>query len=393
MVSARIEDDPNGPSYDVAIAGAGAIGLSAAWLLARSGRRVVLVDPTPGHGAVWVAAGMLAPAGEAHFGEERLTRLLVAGASRWPTFALELEHDASRSIGFQRSGTLAVAADPSDRAALDRLCEFRSSLGLVTKRLTGSACRHLVPSLSPHICGGAELPGDHQVDNRRLVDALLSACAAVGVTLLHGRVEAFRHDHSGALGLITDRGLVRAPVVLVAMGWQSSALAGVPDGILPAVRPVKGHVLRLKADTPLVPRTVRGLVNGRACYIVPREDNSLVVGATVEERGDDLRVQAAAVHALLDDARTLLPGVDELELAECSVGLRPGSADNGPHVGWTEISGLAVATGHFRNGVLLAPITAQAIVALLDGQDPAAELTSFGVRARPGTNHQLAAPR
>jgi glycine oxidase len=136
---------------------------------------------------------------------------------------------------------------------------------------------------------------------------------------------------------------------------------------------VKGHILRLQgsAERPLLERTIRGIVHGRSCYLVPRSDGSVVVGATVEERGFDHQVQAGAVHDLLDDARTLVPGIDELELLECGVGLRPGSASNSPFVGWTGVPGLAVAAGHFRNGILLAPLTAEAVVGLLtDGRVP-----------------------
>jgi glycine oxidase len=323
---------------------------------------------------------MLAPANEAHFGEEALTRLLVAGARRWPEFASSLEAAAGRPVDYEPSNTVVVAADPSDRAALAQLLEFRRSIGLSSRRLGASECRRLVPALSPTVCGGAEVPGDHQVDNRALVGALLAACTVERVALVGERVARVDLGPGGSVAsLTTEHGQrIVAPVVVAAMGWRTSTLAGVPAGVLPEVRPVKGHVLRLQGRERLLERTVRGLVRGRACYLVPRRDRSVVVGATVEEMGEDLRVQAGAVHALLDDARSLVPGVDELELVECSVGLRPGSADNGPHIGWTEVPGLAVATGHFRNGILLTPITAESITALLDDAEPAPELAAFG---------------
>ncbi len=372
-----------GPA-DVAVAGGGVIGLAAAWLLARAGHRVTVVDPEPGRGAAWVAAGMLAPASEAHFGEEDLARLLVAGAARWPAFAAALEEASGQPVHYEASRTVVVAADRSDRAALDQLLAFRQAIGLESRRLAASECRRLVPALSPAISGGAEVVGDHQVDNRALVQALVAACRAQGVELVAQRVVRVELDRAGAVRALTTEGgeVVPAPMVVAAMGWRTPELAGVPPGCLPPVRPVKGHVLRLRAARPLLERTVRGLVGGRACYLVPRRDRSLVIGATVEELGPDLRVQAGAVHALLDDARTLVPGVDELELVECSVGLRPGSADNGPHVGWSEVPGLAVATGHFRNGVLLAPITAEAIVAMAAGAPVAPELAAFGAGPR-----------
>jgi glycine oxidase len=369
---------------DVAIVGGGVIGLASAWRLSLAGHRVAVLDPEPGRGAAWVAAGMLAPANEAHFGEEALTALLVAGATRWPEFAAELEATVGRSVAYEASNTVVVAADPSDRAALDQLLTFRHSIGLESRRLGASECRRLVPALSPAICGGAEVPGDHQVDNRALVGALVDACEACGVEFVPERTARVELDRTGAVnGLVTESGrAVPAPTVVAALGWRTSTLGGIPPGTLPEVRPVKGHVLRMRGTGTLLQRTIRGLVRGRSCYLVPRRDHTVVVGATVEEMGDDLRVQAGKVHALLEDARSLVPGIDELELFECSVGLRPGSGDNGPHIGWTAVPGLAVATGHFRNGVLLAPITAEAIVALAEGAALAPELAGFGAGPR-----------
>ena len=264
---------------------------------------------------------------------------------------------------------------------LDQLLAFRSSIGLESVRLSATESRKRVPALSPSICGGAEVPGDHQVDNRRLVTVLRDACDGAGVRFVAGRVEGVEVVDGAARAFRTERGRVAASQLVASMGWRTPLLRGLPEGTLPEVRPVKGHVLRLAGGGPLIERTVRGLVKGRTCYLVPRRDHSLVVGATVEEMGEDLRVQAGAVFALLDDARALVPGIDELELVECSVGLRPGTPDNAPRVGWTQVSGLAVATGHYRNGILLAPITAEAVMSLLDGATVPPELEPFGLVA------------
>jgi len=395
MVGTERGGGPPPEHYDVAIAGAGVIGLSCAWALSRSGHRVAVVDPKPGRGAAWVAAGMLAPANEAFFGEEALVRLLRAGAQMWPTFASALEEAVGRPIGFEPSGTVVVACDPSDRAALDQLLEFRRSIGVESRRLAASECRRLIPALSPSICGGAEVPGDHQVDNRLLVGALLEACRGAGVDLVASRVAQVVLDGRGsARGLqTTDGAIVAAGAVVAAMGWQTPLLGGLPPGTLPEVRPVKGHILRLAGGARLLERTVRGLVRGRTCYLVPRRDNSLVVGATVEEMGPDMRVQVGAVHSLLDDARALVPGVDELELSECSVGLRPGTPDNAPRIGWTGVDRLAVATGHYRNGILLAPITAAAVASLIDGDDVGAELEPFAPHPAIGAPGGIEASR
>ena len=359
---------------DAIIVGGGVIGLSAAWRLAGSGQSVTLVDPTPGSGATGVAAGMLAPVTEASYGEEPLVRLLVAGAERWEEFAADLAAASGADIGYRSCGTVVVAADGSDRAAVDELLTYRQSLGLRATRLSASECRRLVPALAPGIRGGADVPGDHQVDNRRLVAALLAACDGAGVAMVGEPASALWTAGSDVAVRLAGGRVLSAGAVVVAAGTGCSTVQGVP---LPPLRPVKGHVLRLHGP-PLLPRTVRGLVHGRPCYLVPRDDGSVVVGATVEERGDDRRIQAGPVHALLDDARTLVPGIDELELVECAAGLRPATPDNGPYVGWTSLPGVALATGHYRNGILLAPITADGLVALLSGCPVPAALQGFG---------------
>lgn len=357
------------PSADVVVAGGGVVGLSAAWEAAQRGLSVRVLDPSPGRGAAWVAAGMLAPVTEATFGEESHARMFLAAAARWPEFAARLTGATGMETGFQACGTITVGVDASDRAAIDQLLEFQRGLGLDASRLSASECRALVPTLSPAVRGGALMPGDHQVDNRRLMLSLIEGCARAGVTLTPERVVSVASDAKGAAtGVVTERGdTVPAGTVLLAAGAHTPTIGGVPDGVLPPVRPVKGHAVRLRAPGggPAFARTVRGLVRGRHCYLVPRADGSVVVGATAEERGYDTTVQAGAVHTLLDDARTLVPTVDEWEYLECAAGLRPGSPDNAPFVGPTSVPRLAVATGHYRNGFLLAPLTADAIATYL----------------------------
>ncbi len=355
---------------DVLVAGGGVIGLAIADRAARAGLDVTVVDPRPGRGATWAAAGMLAPVAEAAFGEEDLTALNLRAARAWPGFAAALESTSGRSVGFQAAGTLLVGADRSDRAAIGQLLAFHGSIDLASRPLDASACRAAEPLLMPGIAGGAELGDDHQVDNRRLVEALLASCAAAGVR--------FQEDEVGEVGVVSGRvagvalrsaGRRRATQVVLAAGCRTGEIGGVPERDRPPVRPVKGMTLRLgdRGAAPRLARTVRGIVHGRSCYLVPRSDGTLVVGATVEERGFDSSVQAGPLGDLLDAARTLVPAVEEYELLEAATGLRPGSPDNAPVVGATTTRGLFVATGHYRHGILLAPVTAASVVARLTG--------------------------
>lgn len=381
-------------SYDAIFVGGGVIGLSSAREAAKRGMTVGLFDPTPGHGASWVAAGMLASVTEAHYGEEQLVRLLVASANRWPGFALELEMTSGLDVGYLPCGTLVVAVDDSDRRALDELLEYRISLGLNATRLSSDDCRSRVPALSPRIRGGADVPGDHQVDNRKLLGALIHDCKRVGVDIISERVTALDGiDNDHVHGVVTSSGdRFSSGAVVLATGYEINDLYTLAR----LVRPVKGHALRLSMPrrasrlaaggiesghshprVPFLASTVRGLVHGRPCYIVSRSDGSVVIGATSEERGFDTSVQVGAVRTLLDDARSLVPAVDELELSECSVGLRPNSADNAPLVGWTPTKGLAMAGGHYRHGILLAPITAESVASLLEGLPVCDEMSAF----------------
>lgn len=351
----------------VHVVGGGVIGLTTAWELSRNGHEVTLVSPTPGRdGASWVAAGMLAPVTEAQFGESALTALLLEGAARWPAFADALETASGRSIGYDTVGTLTVALDASDRASLDDLLAYQLSLGLGAARRSLSECRQLVPALSPSLRGGIEVPGDHQVDNRALLGALVDANLAAGVTFERSTVTAVA---AGPELVLTDGRRLRPDQVVLAAGVGLLDIAGLGADHRTEVRPVKGHILRLGpapgSRSPLLRRTVRGLVRGHSVYLVPRADGSVVVGATVEERGLDTTVQAGAVHELLCDARAIVPGIDELELREAAAGLRPGTPDNMPRIGWSGIEDVAVATGHYRNGILLAPLTGVAVADLL----------------------------
>jgi glycine oxidase len=352
------------------VVGGGAIGLGIAWRAALAGMTVTLVDEAPGRGASWAAAGMLAPVTEVHYGEQALLQLNLAAAARWPGFAAELEEASGRPVGYRPAGTLAVARDADDNAALEDLYQFQLRCGLEVERLRSRECRQLEPGLAPSIRGGVLAPGDHQVDNRALVEALLAACQRAGVRLVEARATGLTVEGDRVTGVVLAGGeRLTAGMVVLAAGCWSGGLGGLAGEVLAPVRPVKGQLLYLRgpADRPLCSRNVRGL----EVYVVPRGDGRVVVGATVEEQGFDTRVTAGAVHDLLRAAMELLPDAAELELVETVVGLRPGSPDNAPLLGPAGPEGLVVATGHYRNGILNTPTTADTIAELLaTGQVP-----------------------
>jgi glycine oxidase len=366
---------------DVVVAGGGVIGTAIAWRAAASGLDVTLVDPGFGDAASLVAAGMLAPASEALFGEGVLLRLNLLAVHRFGSFTAELEEATGHRVGLRREGTLAVAYDPGDYAALMRLTAFRRSAGLDAEELDSRACRKLEPFLTPDVHGGVRFAGDWSVDNRRYAAALGEAARVAKVRAVRDRVRAVNvHDGQVRGVRLAHGGHIGAARVVVAAGCWSGAVGGLPEALRDAVRPVKGQLLRLRHPAsipPVITHTIRATVRGTDIYLVPRADGELIVGATSEERGPDQTVTAGAVHDLLHDAMSVLPVISELILAETCAGLRPGTPDNGPIVGECGPAGLLLATGHYRNGILMSPVTADAAVALLTGQPPAPEWKPF----------------
>ncbi|MEV7679193.1 glycine oxidase ThiO [Streptomyces sp. NPDC088341] len=354
---------------DVLVIGGGIIGLVTAWRAAQRGLRTAVVDPGPGGGAARVAAGMLAAVTELHHGEQLLLGLNLASAESYPEFVAELEEASGQKTGYRACGTLAVALDTDDRAELRELHALQQRSGLTSEWLTGRECRRLEPMLAPGVRGGLRVDGDHQIDPRRLASALLTACERAGVVFHRAWAERLSVVRDRATGAVLDGGrALTADQVVVAAGSLSGRLAGVPDDVLPPVRPVKGQVLRLTVPRPYAPflsRTVRAVVRGSQVYLVPRENGELVVGATSEELGWDTTVTAGGVYELLRDAHELVPGITELPLTETGAGLRPCSPDNAPLLGPTALPGLHLATGHHRNGVLLTPVTGDALAAAL----------------------------
>ncbi|MCX4761343.1 glycine oxidase ThiO [Streptomyces sp. NBC_01275] len=368
--------------------GGGIIGLVTAWRAAQRGFATAVVDPKPGGGAARTAAGMLAAVTELHHGEQTLLGLNLASARRYPDFAAELTDLTGHDLGYRRCGTLAVALDSDDRAHLRELHTLQRQSGLESEWLSGRECRRLEPLLAPGVRGGLRVDGDHQIDPRRLAGALVAACERAGVVFHRAWAERLSLAGERATGVVTRDGTtLAAGQVVLAAGSLSGRLEGVPPDVLPPVRPVKGQVLRLTVPpryAPFLSRTVRAVVRGSQVYLVPRENGELVVGATSEELGWDTTVTAGGVYGLLRDAHELVPGITELPLTETRAGLRPGSPDNAPLLGPTGLDGLLLATGHYRNGVLLTPVTGDALAhALATGELPD--------EARPFTPRRFAA--
>ena len=370
---------PTRSGYDVVVIGAGLIGLSCAWRAAQAGMSVLVLErDDPGAGASGVAAGMLAPVTEAGFGEEALLELNLRGREAWSGFAAELEELTGMPSGYAETGALVVAADRDDAEELRRLHAFQRRLGLESEWLAASECRRLEPALSPRVAGAILAPQDGHVDPRAVIRALVAAVAGAGGEILtQSEAESLEVEDGGVTGVrMRDGRSVEAAAVLLAAGAWSAELAVGAEGGAPAVRPVKGQLLELRVRRP------QGAPSGRIirtprCYIVTREDGRVVVGATVEEQGFDTAVTAEAVFRLLEAAWEVMPEVSELEFVAARAGLRPATPDNAPAIGRGEVDGLLWATGHYRNGVLLAPLTARAIAELLRGVDGLPELRAF----------------
>lgn len=364
------------PSDVIAIIGGGVCGLAIGWRLAQAGRAVTVFERgEAGLGATWAAAGMLAPQVEAEPSEEPLLKLALESRAMWPDFARELEAASGIAIDYRTEGTIVVAHDRDDVERLRFQYDFQRQLGLDLEWIPGSEARRREPHLARSVTAAVFSPLDHQVDNRKLARALSAAFTGAGGELReHAEVLEILADGDHVTGVrfaaqrLGRRSLAADAVVLAAGVW-SRDIGGLPQALRPPVRPVKGQMLALQMPpgAPLLSHVVWG----PAVYLVPRSDGRLLVGATVEEKGFDTTLTAGGVLDLLREAWETLPGIYDLPLVETWVGLRPGSRDDAPILGATEMGGLIMATGHHRNGILLAPVTGRAIADLLiDGATP-----------------------
>lgn len=363
---------------DTAIVGGGVIGTAIARELARAGAEVVVIERDPsGPSASWAAAGMLSPLAEADEADDFLA-LLLDSRRLYPEFVAELEAETGEVVGYRSEGTLLAALDAADERALRSRFAWQRAAGLPVEWLNPEEALAAEPALNPELRAALQFPDDHQVDNRLLAAALRQAAIRAGVRMRMGETATAVLQESGRAAGVALEGGERIPerTVVIAGGAASPAIAGLPRPL--PVRPVHGQLLALRPSTsePLI----RHVVDSPRIYLVPRSDGRVIVGATVEEVGFRSGVTAGGVHALLSAALELVPALADAPLVESWSGHRPGTPDGKPVLGADpELPGLIYATGHYRNGILLTPITALAVSDLILGRTPRHDLAPFGV--------------
>ncbi len=354
----------------ILIIGGGVIGLGIGWQLAKAGAAVTIHERgQAGRGASWAAGGMLGPIAEAHIDELDLLKLSNQSLARYPEWVDELEAETEMRIGYRAEGTLIIGIEADDTYQLQHTYDLQQDLGLNVEWLSGQEAREIEGALSPYVTAAIRCETDHQVDNRLMAQALQRAYQGRGGVLhQNSTVERIVIENGLATGVQTQDGFQAADTLILAAGCWSGQIRGLPDTIIPPVRPVKGQMLALQMREGITIKNVIRTVKARypmPVYLVPRTDGRLVVGATTEEIGFDTDLTVGGIYELLRGAYEAVPDVYELPLIETWTGLRPGSSDNAPILGKTSVENLIYATGHYRNGILLTPITAYEIAKLI----------------------------
>jgi len=349
---------------DVLIVGGGTIGLAIGFELVRRGTRTTIFEKDrAGRGTSYQAAGMLAPDAEIEFEERELYDFNRESLRRWPDFADRVEAASGQSVDYRDEGTLIVADDRDAAEALERLYTFQQDQGLNVEWLTGEEAREIEPFVAPRLSAAVFAPSDHQVDNRRLVDALRTAFQAEGGTLHeHTPVQAVVPDAETPAVRTADGERVAGDRVVVAAGVWSRELDGLTPDAQPPVRPVKGQMIQMRRTRPF---DLQHVVRGPEAYLAPKSDGRVVMGATSEELGFDTTVTAGGLFDLLEGGWEVVPGIRDLPVDETWAGLRPASRDHAPLLGASAAPGVAMATGHYRHGILLTPITAEEMARLV----------------------------
>lgn len=341
---------------DIAIAGAGVIGLAIGWRFAQDGASVTIIDSgRGGREASWASGGMLGAQAEVGFDDLDVYQLGVESMRQWPAFASELEDASGVSIDYREEGTLIVADDRDNAAHLRRIFEFQRAHSVPVEWISPIEAQEIEPLVSPRIAAAVYSQADHQVDSRQLVRALIEAFSRAGGHLIEH--DAVRKIELGGAHPVmkTESGKTfESETAVVAAGAWSAGIVGLPETPIP-VRPVKGQMLELRMHDPYRLGTV---VRGIGSYLAPKLSGRLLVGATSEEMGFDSQVTAGGLYQLLEKAWRLVPGIYEMEVTDSWAGLRPGSPDHAPIVGYSQDKRVVYATGHYRHGILLVPVTA-----------------------------------
>jgi glycine oxidase len=348
---------------DVVIIGGGIIGCSIAWRLAQAGLQVTLIERgNIGEQASWAAAGLLAPHSEAGHRDD-FFNLSVGSLALWPGFARELEEESGIDVEYRTDGAIYLAVDETERQQIDGWLALKGNSESDPRAVPAAELASLEPEISAGLADGIFFPGDHQVDNRLVMRALSAVIRDRGAEVLEGRAVDALSVTSGRIdGLIVDGERIDCGKVVIAAGCWSSSLAATAGLNLPLV-PARGQMLAVRG-----PNLTR-VVHGAGCYLVPRCDGRLLIGATVEYAGFERAVTVAGLRSLFDAAVRLVPSIESSVVVESWSGLRPDTPDHLPILGASGIRGLTLATGHFRNGILLAPITAQLVAeAVLSGR-------------------------
>jgi glycine oxidase len=371
-------------NFDVAIAGGGLIGGAIALELAREGLRVGVFDRAePGREASWASAGILSPAPE-NPGAIPMVPLGKASLALYPEFVATVEEISGQSAGFRPKGTVEALFSDDAVRQLSTLIALHHGLGLKAEPLRGEDARELEPALSPEVEAAALRPDEASVDSRALTQAVLQAAQSSGAEIFPGHAaEAIWREGGKCAGLRLQSERVSAKWTIVAAGSFSSQIEGVKA--YAPVRPAKGQMVALRADAARMERVLWS----ERIYLVPRNDGRMLAGATVEYVGFDKQVTAGGVEKILAGAIELAPGLGSAQIEETWAGLRPDSPDHLPILGPTDVDGLLVATGHFRSGVLLTPITARLIREWITLQRVSVDWERFNpmrfVEARQGT--------
>lgn len=351
-------------SKRIVIVGGGVIGLSVAWRLAREGapHRILLLDAhRAGEGTSRVSAGMVAPIAEAGFEDPSFISFARRSRERYRSFAAEVSADAETPVVLGEEGSIIVAIHRDDVEAMRRVYEHRRHAELPVEWLTGSQAREVEPTLSPRVSAAMWIAYDGQINTRVLLPALVRACIRRGVELREGaRVSRIILDGDTVAGVEVNGEGVDADIVVLSAGAWSGTIGGLPDDVVPAVRPIRGQIMRLKRTHDFAMQRV---VRGARAYLLPKDDGTVVVGATQEEAGFDATPTAGGIKTILENAWEMVPSIYDLPIEKIEVGLRPGTRDHLPLIGPTRIHGLVMATGHFRHGILFAPTTADAVCA------------------------------